>query len=110
VAPAEAQPYAAGSFDHVVSSLVFCSVHDPRQALAEVRRVLRPGGVLHMVEHVRPRYPLLAAAAHAITPAWSQVAYNCHLDRPTVDVLHELGWQVQVHRRLGVFVRLSARL
>ena len=109
VAPAEALPYADGSFDHVVSSLVFCSVRDQRQALAEVRRVLRPGGTLHMVEHVRPRHPLLASLARAATPAWSRIAFNCHLDRPTVDVLRELGWQVEIHRRIGVFVRLSAR-
>ena len=108
VATAENLPYAEHSFDHVVSSLVFCSVNDQRQALSEIRRVLRPGGTLHMVEHVRPGHPLLAELTECITPWWRQVAYNCHLDRPTIDLLRQEAWDVDVHRRLAVFVRVSA--
>ena len=108
VAPAESLPFAADSFDHVVSSLVFCSVTDPAQALAEIGRVLRPGGVLHMLEHVRPGFAPLSWAAGAITPAWSRMAGGCHLDRPTVDLLADHGWQVTIHRRIGIFVRMSA--
>lgn len=108
VAPAEALPFADDSFDHVVSSLVFCSVTDPAQALREIERVLRPGGVLHMVEHVRPGFAPFALAAAAVTPVWSRVAGNCHLDRRTVELLKEQGWQVDIHRRVGLFVRLSA--
>ena len=108
VAPAEALPYPDGSFDAVVSSLVFCSVADQRQALGEVERVLRPGGVLWMVEHVRPQTPALARLATFVTPGWLRMAHNCHLDRPTVDVLRETGWQVEVLRRRGVLVKLRA--
>ncbi len=53
VARAEALPFRAGSFDTVVSGLVLCSVDDADAALAEVRRVLRPGGGLRLLEHVR---------------------------------------------------------
>lgn len=109
VAPAEELPYADVRFDHVVSSLVFCSVNHPDQVLGEIRRVLRPGGTLHMVEHVRPDNPLLAGVATVITPLWSRFAYNCHLDRQTVDLLRHSGWQVEVHERRFVFVRLTAR-
>lgn len=109
LAIAEALPFASGSFDHVVSSLVFCSVHDPRQALHELRRVLRPGGVLHMVEHVRPQTPLLANVAGAITPYWRRLAQNCHLDRATLETLHAEGWNANVLARYGVFVRVEAR-
>lgn len=109
VAPAEALPYADASFDTVVSSLVFCSVSDQRQALQEIERVLRPQGLLVMVEHVRPRTPLLAHLASAVTPWWRHLAWNCHLDRPTLAVLAEMGWQVNIHRRRGVFVKLTAR-
>jgi ubiquinone/menaquinone biosynthesis C-methylase UbiE len=107
---AEELPFADASIDHVVSSLVFCSVGDQYRALREIRRVLRPSGVLHMVEHIRPQEPLLAAAASAITPYWSRIAHNCHLDRPTLEVLRNEGWHVRVLQRLGVFVRIEARM
>lgn len=109
VAGAEALPFDDASFDHVVSSLVFCSVTDPQRALAEVQRVLRTGGVLHMMEHVRPQTPWLAALFGAITPTWSRWENNCHLDRPTVELLTAAGWQVHIHRRTAMIVRLSAR-
>jgi len=108
-AGAEALPYAEHAFDHVVSSLVFCSVADPAQALREIRRVLRPGGVLHMVEHVRPQTTWVAGLFQTVTPWWRRVAHNCHLDRPTLTTLEQHGWQVTVHRRRAMFVRLSAR-
>jgi len=109
VAPAESLPYADGAFDAVVSSLVFCSVVDPDRALAEIERVLRPGGVLWMLEHVRPRTPLLAQLATFVTPAWRRIAHNCHLDRPTLDTLRAAGWQVDILRRRGVMVKVRAQ-
>ena len=108
VALAESLPHADNSFDHVVSSLVFCSVTDQRLALAEIRRVLKPNGTLHMVEHIRPQGRLAAFLASAATPGWRRIAKNCHLNRPTIEQLHEGGWTVRVHGRLGVFVRISA--
>ena len=108
VALAESLPHADNSFDHVVSSLVFCSVTDQRLALAEIRRVLKPRGTLHMVEHVCPQSKLAAFLAGVATPGWRRVAKNCHLNRPTIERLHESGWTVCVHGRLGVFVRISA--
>jgi ubiquinone/menaquinone biosynthesis C-methylase UbiE len=51
-APAEALPFPAASFRHVIATLAFCSVDDPAAALAEIRRVLEPGGSLHFLEHV----------------------------------------------------------
>lgn len=107
-AAAEALPFDAAAFDHVVSSLVFCSVADPQQALAEIGRVLKPGGTLHMVEHVRPQADWLAAVFSAVTPAWSRIAHNCHLDRPTLELLRSAGWEVEVLRTRFVFVQLRA--
>ncbi len=109
VAPAEKLPYDDGAFDVVVSSLVFCSVGDPQLALQEVRRVLRPDGVLQMVEHVRPETKWLAAFFQQITPWWQRVAHNCHLDRPTVELLRAEGWQVERQRRRAMVVRITAR-
>jgi ubiquinone/menaquinone biosynthesis C-methylase UbiE len=110
VAAAEELPFDDNSFDNVVSSLVFCSVADPPRALAEIQRVLRPGGTLHMLEHVRPWPPPLAWAASAVTPIWSPLAGNCHLDRPTETLLKQHGWQIRVLRRIGIFVRMDACL
>ncbi len=107
-AAAEALPFDDAMFDHVVSSLVFCSVREPQEALAEIGRVLKPGGVLHMVEHVRPQSDWLAAIFSAVTPAWSRVAHNCHLDRPTLDLLRSAGWEVELLRTRLVFVKLRA--
>ena len=108
VAPAESLPYDNATFDAVVSSLVFCSVVDQRQALGEIERVLRPGGMLWMVEHVRPQTPALARLATFVTPGWRRIAHNCHLDRPTVEVMREAGWQVEILRRRGVLVKMKA--
>jgi ubiquinone/menaquinone biosynthesis C-methylase UbiE len=108
VAPAEALPYPDAHFDVVVSSLVFCSVTSQDQALAEIERVLRPDGELWMVEHVRPSTPALAWLASTVTPYWRKFAFNCHLDRPTLDLLHRRGWRVELRRRIGVFVKLRA--
>ena len=108
-APAENLPFADATFDHVVSSLVLCSVTDPKQALAEIERVLRPGGTLHMLEHVRPWLEPVAWIASAATPVWSRVAGNCHLDRPTVELLKQQGWKLRIYRRMGVFVRMDAQ-
>lgn len=109
VAPAEALPFEEDSFHAVVSSLVFCSVEDQERALGEIERVLRPGGSLWMLEHIRPQSPVLARLMDMATPWWSQVAHNCHLNRPTVDVLRAGGWRVDVLARRGVFVKLHAR-
>ncbi|HEY6411783.1 MAG TPA: class I SAM-dependent methyltransferase, partial [Ktedonobacteraceae bacterium] len=58
--PVENLPFADESFDSAVVTLVFCSVNDPLRGLSEVRRVLKPGGTLLMVEHVRARSAILA--------------------------------------------------
>jgi ubiquinone/menaquinone biosynthesis C-methylase UbiE len=108
VAPAEALPYADARFDHVVSSLVFCSVANPRQALREIRRVLRPTGALHMIEHVRPENWVMAASASVMTPLWRRMAWNCHLNRPTIETLREEGWTVSILRSRLVFRRIHA--
>ena len=109
VAAAENLPYPDSHFDHIVSSLVLCSVQDQHQALRELRRVLKPGGTLHLVEHVRPQNELLYNLFRVLTPRWRRVACNCHLDRPTIEVLQEMGWEVTVLRRIFMFVRMDAR-
>ena len=83
VAAAEALPFADASFDWVVCALILCTVRDPATALSEMHRVLRPGGRLRALEHVRSPTRALARAEELATPLWGAVAGGCHLDRDT---------------------------
>lgn len=80
-------PYADGSFDAVVCSLTLCSVGSADAAVAEVLRVLRPGGRFGFVEHVAVEEedgrPLLAATQRVLDPVQQALAHNCHLRRRT---------------------------
>jgi len=91
---AEALPFPDQTFDTVVATLVFCSVRDPARSLAEVRRVLRPGGTFRFIEHVRARGGLLARLQDTATPVWRRVAGNCHLNRRTVEAIEAAGFEV----------------
>ena len=101
---AEALPAADASADVVVSSLVLCSVADQSVALAEVVRVLRPGGLLLFYEHVRSAHRVLAAAEDLATPLWSRVAGGCHPNRDTAAMIAAAGLTVQSLERFGFSV------
>lgn len=83
-APAETLPFDDGSFDTVVSTLVLCTVADPHRALAEVRRVLRPGGRLLFCEHVRSDSPRVAGRQDRFADAWAAIADGCRCNRETL--------------------------
>lgn len=83
-APAESLPFADHSVDTVVFTLVLCTVPDPAAALAEAARVLRPGGKLLFVEHVRSREPSLARWQDRLEKPWRFLADGCHCNRDTV--------------------------
>eukprot|EP00741_Cyanophora_paradoxa_P019899 tig00021178_g19204.t1 len=91
---AESLPFADESFDTAVSTLVLCSVSDQALALAELRRVLRPGGRLLLLEHVLApaRRPLLRAAQTLLDPLQALLADGCHLNRRTEDALRAAGF------------------
>jgi ubiquinone/menaquinone biosynthesis C-methylase UbiE len=109
-ARAEELPFADATFDTVVGTLTFCSVTAPEAAAREVWRVLKPGGTFRLVEHVRVENRWLARAQDALTPAWRQVAGNCHLNRETVRTIARAGFRVRaVHRLVGsLFVGIDA--
>ena len=86
-APAELLPFDDDSFDTVVSTLVLCTVHDPDAALAEVRRVLRPGGRLLFCEHVRSDALHLSRWQDRLADAWSAVADGCRCNRETLETI-----------------------
>jgi ubiquinone/menaquinone biosynthesis C-methylase UbiE len=97
---AEALPFESSSVDAVLATLVLCSVADPSAALAEVRRVLRPGGVFVFIEHVAaPRGHPLRLVQKAIRPLWGVLADGCRPDRDTVAVIERAGFaEVEIER------------
>lgn len=98
-ASAEALPFREGTFDTVVSGLVFCSVPDPARGLAEVRRVLRRSGALRMLEHVRSSSRLGARWQDFIQPAWTCVAGGCHPNRDTERNVEAAGFEIEKEGR-----------
>ena len=83
-APAERLPFDDSSFDTAVSTLVFCTVPDPAAALKEVARVLKPGGRLLFIEHVRAEDPGLARWQDRLEKPWRFVGDGCHCNRDTI--------------------------
>ena len=99
---ADELPFADASFDAAVAALVLCSVPSQRNALAELRRVVRPGGELRFYEHVvagAPRYARFQRAVGRITP---HLAGGCHPDRDTGAAIEEAGFRVERVRRFVV--------
>jgi ubiquinone/menaquinone biosynthesis C-methylase UbiE len=111
-ASAEAIPFPDDAFDCVVSSLVFCSVPDADRGLSEIRRVLRPGGRLLMLEHVQARSAFGARVLDWIQPAWTLVSGGCHPNRDTVAAVERAGFVIDEDsfRARGVMRRFSTRL
>jgi len=93
-APAEALPFADGTFDTVVSTLVFCTVGDVPATAREVRRVLAPGGRLIFIEHVRASTPRLAAWQDRFAGPWRVVGQGCRCNQATLEQLERAGLRV----------------
>jgi len=91
---AEDLPFDDASFDHVVSVLVLCTVQDARSALSEVRRVLKPGGTLRFIEHVRYDGGLRGLVQDVIAPVWRFLGSGCHVNRRTGEAIVEVGFQL----------------
>jgi ubiquinone/menaquinone biosynthesis C-methylase UbiE len=93
-ATAEELPFEDDSFDTAVSTLVLCTVGDQRRALGELRRVLRPGGQLLFMEHVRADDERLARWQDRLQPLQGAFACGCHCNRPTLDGIKGAGFEV----------------
>lgn len=89
---AEALPYADASFDCVVCTFTLCSVASPSAALAEARRVLKPGGRFLFCEHGLSPDPKVARWQSFIEPLWKRMAGGCHLTRPVAASITAAGF------------------
>ncbi len=78
---AEELPFAQGAFDTVISTWTMCLIPDIGRALAEIRRVLKPSGVLVFIEHGRAPAPAVARWQDRLDPLWGRCAGGCHLNR-----------------------------
>jgi ubiquinone/menaquinone biosynthesis C-methylase UbiE len=110
-ASAEALPFKARAFDTVVSGLVFCSVNDPARGLAEIKRVLAPGGSLRMLEHVRSDSRAGAWLQDFLLPVWTRVTGGCRNNRDTVSTVRAAGFTIdeKSYRASGTMRRFTAR-
>ncbi len=93
-ASAEKLPFESDSFDTVVGTLVMCSVPHPERALAEIRRVLKPGGEYRFYEHVRYRNRFGAFWQDLILPVWRWCGAGCHPNRDTGRLIREAGFEI----------------
>jgi ubiquinone/menaquinone biosynthesis C-methylase UbiE len=97
VAPgtAEALPFDADRFDTVVCTFTLCSVQAPQAALAETRRVLKPGGQLLFCEHGLAPDPGVALWQRRVEPVWKRLAGGCHLTRPVAAAIGNAGFALE---------------
>jgi len=96
---ADALPSDDASFDAGVASLVLCSVADQDRALAELWRVIRPGGELRFYEHVRAETPGFARFQRAIDVVWPLVGGGCHTSRDTTTAIERAGFDIESSHR-----------
>lgn len=114
-ASAMSLPFPDGTFDAVVATLVFCSIPNPRRALAEVRRVAKPGSPLLLLEHVQAKALLARLALNAWSPAQQFLGDGCHPNRNTEKTVRDAGFVVEeateIARELRIvfYLRLRAR-
>ncbi len=78
----EAMPFGDAQFDTILVTFTMCSVHSPAQVMAEMRRVLRPGGKVLYLEHGAAPDKGVARVQRFIEPVWKRIGGNCHLTRP----------------------------
>ncbi len=94
-ASAESIPLDDNSVDTVVTTWTLCSIPDVQQALAEMRRVLRPGGWLLFVEHGRSPDPAVVRWQNRINPLWKRIGGGCHLNRPIATLIDSSGFRIE---------------
>jgi SAM-dependent methyltransferase len=95
-APAESLPFADGTVDTVVSTLVLCTVEQPQLALREIARVLAPGGRLLFIEHIRSSSRVRSFWQDRLAAPWRAFASGCHCNRETIALMAACGFELDV--------------
>ncbi len=88
-------PFPDDSFDAALSTWTLCTIPDPVLALTEVRRVLRPSGTLHFIEHGLAPDVNVQRWQHRLEPLNKRMFGGCHLSRPILELLHTAGFTVE---------------
>lgn len=91
----EAMPFESARFDTVVTTFTLCSVAEQKAVLAEIRRVLKPGGTALFLEHGGAPDAGVAKWQRRIEPVWKRIGGNCHLTRPISDAYAAAGFAVE---------------
>ncbi len=88
-------PTENSAFDTVVVTWSLCSIPEPEQALAEIRRVLKPGGSLIFAEHGLAPHPEVARWQHRLNPVWGMIGGGCHLNRKIDHLIQQAGFRFE---------------
>ena len=88
-------PFEDDRFDAALSTWTMCTIPDLQAALAELRRVLKPGGELHFVEHGLAPDENVQRWQHQLNPVQNRLFGGCHLDRPIVESIRAAGFEVR---------------
>jgi ubiquinone/menaquinone biosynthesis C-methylase UbiE len=100
------------TFDSALATFVFCSVPDARKGLGEIRRVVRPGGRIHLLEHMRSKTEWIARIMDLLDPITVRVL-GPHINRRTVEAVRNAGLDLFEAKELdgfGIFRRIEARV
>lgn len=97
-------PFSEQRFDFVIFGLVLCSVHSVAEVLRETQRVLKTGGEIRLIEHVRSAQPFHGAVMDAVNPLWKFLnRQNCHMNRRTELLLEENGFRIIEIKSFKIF-------
>jgi ubiquinone/menaquinone biosynthesis C-methylase UbiE len=94
-------PFCDGAFDAAIVTFALCTIPDPERALDEAHRVVRDGGVLRFLEHVRSPKDRTAGWQDRAAPLWGRISGGCRLNQPTVEILEATRWDVDDVWRSG---------
>lgn len=100
-ADAHRLPFNDGVFDAAIVTFALCTIPEPERALNEAHRVVRGGGVLRFLEHVRSEKRRTAGWQDRAAPLWGRISGGCRLNQPTVEILEATRWEIDDVWRSG---------